>query len=322
MKNTPFIYQGKSGEIEFKGGLEKDTLWASLQQIADLFGIDKSGASRHIKNIYESGELEQSATVAKIATAQSEGERNVKRTIEYYNLDLVISVGYRVNSKTATAFRQWATKTLRQHILKGYTINKKQLAKNYGEFLEAVKSVEALLPEGEKVGAKDTLELVRLFADTWFSLDAYDRSVLPTVGASKKQIKVSAEELTEAITDLKKNLIKKKEASQLFAEERQKDAVAGIVGNVFQSVFGQDAYETLEEKAAHTLYFFVKNHPFTDGNKRSGAFAFIWFLNKAGLLRRDSLSPEALTALTLLVAESNPKDRDRVIGLILQILKR
>jgi prophage maintenance system killer protein len=182
--------------------------------------------------------------------------------------------------------------------------------------------VQKLLPNGAQVKAEDALELVKMFADTWLSLDAYDKASLPKSGASKKQTRVTAQELAEAIEQLKNDLLKKKEATELFARERNEDAISGIVGNVFQSVFGRDVYETLEEKSAHLLYFFVKDHPFTDGNKRSGAFAFVWFLNKAGLLRKDRITPEALTVLTLLVAESNPKDKDRVIGLILQLLKK
>jgi len=321
MKKEIIIYQTKQGEIEFKGDIQKETLWANLQQIADLFETNKSGISRHINNIYKSKELERESTVAKIATVQTEGKRTVEREIEYYNLDLILSVGYRVNSKVATKFRQWATKTLRQHIIKGYTINRKQIAKNYKEFLQVVESVKKLLPQGDQLKAQDALELIKLFAQTWLSLDAYDKSKLPKIGVSKKQVLITAEELTEALKQLKADLLKKQEASELFGQERNKDAIAGIVGTVFQSVFGRDAYETLEEKAAHLLYFIVKNHPFVDGNKRSGAFAFVWFLNKAGLLRKEKISPEALTALTLLVAESKPQDKERVIGLILQLLK-
>ncbi|MFZ5376530.1 MAG: RhuM family protein [Patescibacteria group bacterium] len=320
MKKDIIIYQSKQGEIEFRGDLEKETLWASLQQIADLFEIDKSGISRHIKNIYDTGELDIKATVAKIATVRTEGIRTVQREIEHYNLDLILSVGYRVNSKTATKFRQWATKTLRQHIIKGYTLNKKRLVKNHQEFLQAVQSLQILLPEGNKITAKDALELVKIFAGTWQSLDAYDKSTLPKVGSSKMQASLDSAELSQAIGALKQELIRKNEASELFAQEKQPDVVAGIIGNVFQSAFGRDAYETLEEKAAHLLYFFVKNHPFTDGNKRSGALAFVWFLNKVSLLRKDRISPETLTTLTLLVAESNPKDKEKVIGLILQLL--
>jgi prophage maintenance system killer protein len=319
MKKEIIIYQGHNGEILLKGDVKHDTLWASLDQIADLFGRDKSVVSRHIKNIFKDEELQKNSVVAFFATTASDGKTY---QVEYFNLDVILSVGYRVNSKIATKFRQWATKTLREHITKGYTLNKKVLAKNYDEFLQAVESVKKLLPTGGQVNAKDALELVKMFADTWFSLDAYDKSNLPKSGASKKQVRISSDELTKAIAGLKNNLQQKKEATELFAQERQADAIACIVGNVFQSVFGRDAYETLEEKAAHLLYFFVKNHPFTDGNKRSGAFAFVWFLNKAGLLRKDKMTPEVLTALTLLVAESNPKDKEQMIGLVLLLLKK
>jgi hypothetical protein len=316
------IYQTKSGSIEFKGDFTKETIWASLQQIADLFETDKSGISRHIRNIYQSGELFQKSTVAKIATVQTEGKRQIKREIEYYNLDLILSVGYRVNSKTATKFRQWATKTLREHVVNGYTINKKRLAKNYDKFMESVETVKRLLPRDEQVKAEDAIELVKMFASTWFSLEAYDKSSLPTFGLSKKQVLFTADELSDSLLKLKNNLLQKREASELFGQEIQGGSVSGIVGNVFQSAFGTDIYPTLEEKAAHLLYFIVKNHPFADGNKRSGAFAFVWFLNKAEILEKDSLTPPALTALTLLVAESDPKEKARMIALILQLLKR
>lgn len=319
MKKEIIIYQSKNGSLEFKGDFEKETIWASLQQIADIFGRDKSVVSRHIKNIFKDGELNQKSVVAFFATTASDGKTY---QVEYFNLDVILSVGYRVNSKTATKFRQWATKTLREHIVKGYTFNKKRLAKNYDEFLQAVETVKKLLPVGGQVKAEDALELVKMFAGTWFSLDAYDKQTFPKSGISKKQVRITAEELQNALVELKKDLLKKKEASELFGQERQKDAIKGIVGNVFQTVFGKDAYETVEEKAAHLLYFVVKNHLFSDGNKRSGAFSFVWFLNKAGILRKDKMSPEALTALTLLVAESNSKDKDKMIGLVLQLLKK
>jgi len=321
MKKEIIIYQSKSGKIEFKGDVQKETLWASLQQIADLFETDKSGISRHIKHIFQSKELEQKATVAKIATVKIEGKRKIKREIEYYNLDLILSVGYRVNSKTATKFRQWATKTLREHIVKGYTINKKRLTKNYREFLQTVELMRNLLPVNEKIKAVDALELVKMFSSTWFSLDAYDKLAFPKAGFTKKKICVVAEDLTKAILELKQDLQKKKEATDFFAKEREKDVIVGILGSVFQSIFNRDVYPTLEEKAAHLLYFIVKNHPFIDGNKRSGAFAFVWFLNRAGILKKDKISPEALTVLTLFIAESDTKDKDRIIGLVLQLLK-
>jgi len=205
-------------------------------------------------------------------------------------------------------------------LLQGYTINKKRIGKNYEKFMQAVADVKALLPAGNKVKTEDVLELISAFAGTWFSLDAYDTDRLPQRGASKKQVECTAEELEKALKELKKDLIKKKEATDIFGQERSKDGMKGIVGNIFQSAFGKDVYSSAEEKAAHLLYFMVKNHPFVDGNKRSGAFAFVWFLRKAGLLRA-SLTPEALTALTLLLAESSPKDKDKMIGLTLLLLQ-
>lgn len=316
MKKEIILYQSKQGEIAFRGDMKKETIWANQAQIVDLFDVDQSVVSRHIRNIFKDSEIEEKSNMQKMHSANSD------KPVVFYSLDVILSVGYRTNSKVAIEFRKWATKTLRRHILDGYTINKRRIAKNYDEFLRAVESVKKLLPQGGQVKADDALELVKMFASTWLSLDAYDKSKLPDSGATKTQVKIAAGELEKAIADLKQSLQKKKEATELFAQERQGDAISGIVGNVFQSLFGRDAYETLEEKAAHLLYFFVKNHPFSDGNKRSGAFAFVWFLNKTGLLRRDKMSPEALTALTLLVAESNPKDKEKMIGLVLQLLKK
>lgn len=320
--NEIIVYQASSGAVEVRIDKNQETIMLTQQQVGQLFDVQKAAISKHIKNIFDTGELDKDSTVSILETVQTEGKRKIKRKIEYYNLDLILSIGYRVNSVNATKFRQWATKTLRQHIVKGYTINKKRLGKNYDEFLQAVETVKKLLPSGDRLKAQDALELVKLFANTWLSLDAYDKSALPKSGATKKEVRITAEDLSRALAELKQNLIKQKEATELFGQEKQKDSISGIVGNVFQSVFGRNAYETVEEKAAHFLYFFVKNHPFTDGNKRSGAFAFVWFLDKAGILRKEKMSPEALTALTLLVAESNPKDKERIIGLILQLLKR
>ena len=315
------IYQGKSGAIQFRGDFDRGTIWANLNQIAELFERDKSVISRHIKNIFQSGELAEKATVAKIATVQKEGTRRIKREIEFYNLDVIISVGYRVDSRNATQFRIWATKVLKQHLLEGYTINRNRIGQNYEKFMQAVSEIKALLPSGNKVTPEDVLELINAFAGTWFSLDAYDTDSFPQMGSTKKKVIFTAEELSGALRRLKQDLITKKQATELFAQERSKDGIESIVGNVLQAAFGKDLYPSSEKKAAHLLYFMVKNHPFVDGNKRSGAFSFVWFLRKTGLLRA-SLTPEALTALTLLVAESSPKDKEKMIGLVLLLLKK
>ncbi len=315
------IYQGKSGAIEFRGDFDKETIWGTQKQIAELFGVNSQAITKHIKNIYKERELEENQTCSILEQVQKEGQKTVKRKLNFYNLDMIISIGYRINSRHATEFRIWATKTLKQHILEGYTINKKRIEQNYEKFMQAVADVKALLPSGNRVTTEDVLELINAFAGTWFSLDAYDTDTFPKTGLTKKKVRFTADELSEALQELKRDLIAKKQATDLFGQERSKDTVEGIIGNVFQTAFGKDVYPSAEKKGAHLLYFMIKNHPFTDGNKRSGAFAFVWFLRKAGLLRA-SLTPEALTALTLLIAESKPKDKDKMVGLVLLLLKK
>lgn len=316
------IYQTKSGAIELQADKPAETFWTTQAQIAQIFNTTPQNITLHLKNIFKEGELSRRATCKDSLQVQKEGARTVARKQKFYNLDAVISVGYRINSKRATAFRQWATKTLRSHIVDGYTINKKRLAHNYEAFLNVVDQIKGLLPSGGAVDAGSAMELVKMFASTWLSLDAYDKSNLPKSGATKKQVEFTAEELQSALGKLKNDLVTKREATTLFATQRGGQSVAGIVGNIFQTFGGEDLYPTVEEKAAHLLYFMVKNHPFVDGNKRSGAFAFVWFLKGAGLLNPARLSAEALTALTLFVAESHPKDKERMVGLVLMLLKR
>ncbi|MCK5027633.1 MAG: virulence protein RhuM/Fic/DOC family protein, partial [Candidatus Pacebacteria bacterium] len=277
------IYQAKNGAIELRGDISHDTIWATQAQMAKMFGVNSPAITKHIKNIYKEKELFQNSTCSKMEQVRMEGKREVKRTVEIYNLEVLIAVGYRINSVVGTKFRQWATKTLREHITKGYTVNRKQIGKNYDEFMKAVEDIQLLLPEHVTLDPKNILELIKEFAGTWVSLDAYDKDELVVRGASKKRVKITSAELLDVIDDLKKVLMKKGEATDMFAAERAHGSVEGIVGNVVQSFGGRSVYPTIEEKAAHLLYFMVKNHPFTDGNKRSGAFAFVWFLRKAGV---------------------------------------
>ena len=316
--NQVIIYQTPSGALELRGDFERESILATLDQIATVFGRDKSVISRHLKNIFKETELNRNSVVAKIATTAADGKTY---QVEYYNLDAILSVGYRVNSKTATLFRQWATKTLREHITKGYTINRRRIAKNYDAFMKAVADIQTLLPEHIALDPKAVLELIKEFASTWVSLDAYDKEELKPFGITKKAITLSGIELTKAIANLKLELHKKGETTEMFAQERQKGSIEGIVGNVMQSLGGKSLYPTAEEKAAHLLYFMVKNHPFTDGNKRSGAFAFVWFLRKAKVKGGRNINPASLTALTLLIAESNPKKKDQMVALVTQLLK-
>ena len=310
------IYQAKNGAIALKSDANKETIWASLNQIAELFGRDKSVISRHIKNILKDEELTKDSVVAKNATTALDGKTY---QVDFYNLDLIISVGYRVNSKVATHFRKWSTQVLKQHITQGYTTNQKVLAHNKQQFLKTLNDLKILTHENTRVEAKDILSLIESFSNTFFTLENFDKNNFPKKGEIS-EVKASAEDLKNDIQLLKAELIKKGEASKLFAQEKKQDSLEGIYGNVFQSVFGQDAYPSTEEKAAHLLYFIVKNHPFNDGNKRSGAFAFIWLLQKANYNFIHKISPETLTALTLLIATSDPNEKDKMIGLILLLL--
>jgi len=320
-KKGVVIYQSKSGAIELKGDFSKETFWATQAQIAEMFDVTPQNVTLHLGNIFKDKELEIKATCKESLQVQIEGKRKIERNVKLYNLDAIIAVGYRINSTVGTKFRQWATKTLRTHIVDGYTINRSRIGKNYDAFMKSVGDIQALLPEHVMLDPKSVLELIKEFASTWVSLDAYDKESLTAIGSTKKAVKLGGEELVEAISHLRSELMKNKEATEIFARERKSGSVEGIVGNVMQSFGKKSLYPTIEEKAANLLYFIVKDHPFVDGNKRSGAFAFIWFLRKAKAKNMQSINPGALTALTLLVAESTPTKKDQVVALITQILK-
>src|SRR3989344_1221675 len=315
-KNNIVIYQAKNGAIELRGDFTRETIWATQKQIADLFGVDQSVVSRHIKNIFKDGEIEEKSNMQKMHNANSD------KPVILYSLDVILGVGYRTNSKVAIEFRKWATKTLRNYIVEGYAVNKNRIAKNYARFLSVVEDIKKLLPSGSATDSKDVVELVSLFADTWLSLDAYDKELLPKGKLTKKKVGLTVEKISDSLRELKRNLLEKEEANDIFGTERNQGSVSGIIGNVMQSFGGKEVYPTAEEKAAHLLYFMVKNHPFIDGNKRSGAFAFVWFLQQAKILDVSKLTPSALTALTIMVAESDPSHKEKVVKLILNLISR
>ncbi len=321
-KNNVVIYQTKSGAIELRGDFTRETVWATQAQIAQLFDVTPQNVTLHLNNIFKDKELNIKATCKESLQVQIEGKRTVERTIKFYNLDAIIAVGYRINSVMGTNFRIWATKTLRGYIVDGFAINKNRITKNYSQFLSVVEDIKKLLPASSTMGPGDAIELISLFADTWLSLDAYDRELFPKGKLTKKKVSLTSEKISKDLAELRKILIEKGEATDIFGHERSIGSVSGIVGNVMQSFGGNELYPTVEEKAAHLLYFMVKNHPFIDGNKRSGAFAFVWFLKQANILDIQKLTPSALTSLTVLVAESDPKHKDKIILLVLQLLKK
>lgn len=322
IKNNVVIYQAKSGAIELRGDFSHETVWANRMQMSEMFGVNPQAITKHIQNVYKEEELQRLSTSSKMELVQDESGRTVKRSVDIYNLDMLIAVGYRINSVTGTKFRQWATKTLRNYIVEGFVVDKKRIAKNYTQFLSVVDDIKKLLPAGSAVEAKDAVELISLFADTWLSLDAYDRELLPVTKLTKKKVNFTAEKISKDLVELRDTLIEKGEATDVFGNERHKGSISGIVGNVMQSFGGQEVYPTVEEKAANLLYFMVKNHPFIDGNKRSGAFAFVWFLKETKMLDIKKLTPSALTAITVLVAESDPNDKEKIIKLILNIISK
>ncbi len=312
------IYQNQSGAIDFKGDLKKETIWATQAQIAEVFDIDRSVVTKHINNLFKENELEKKSVCAKFAHTASDGKTY---QVDFYNLDVILSVGYRTNSRKAIKFRQWATKTLKEFLVHGYVLNKKQIFKNYDQFIKNVENIQSLLPAHITLDPKNILDLVKEYAVTWKKLDQYDRDDLNKKGETKKNIVLQGKELFSAIQSLKIELLRKNEATDIFANERSIGNIEGIVGNVMQSFSGKMLYETLEEKASHLLYFMVKNHPFTDGNKRSGAFAFMWFLRKFGVKGSKHINPTGLTALTLLIAESDPAHKDKMVALVVELLK-
>jgi len=320
-ENKLVIYQAENGAIELRGDSSAETIWASQKQMAEVFGVDVRTINDHIQNIFSSEELNEDPTIRKFRIVQVEGDREVTRDVSHYNLDMIISVGYRVNSKTATSFRKWATQTLKQHITQGYTINEKLLKQRESQYLQAIADIKKIAGQGEMLDTDHVLDIIATFSRTWFSLQSYDQENVPNKGVTQKDLDLDVDTLYADIAKLKKDLTARGEATELFAQEKTDQALAGIVGNIMQSAFGKDAYPTLEEKAAHLLYFVVKNHVFNDGNKRTGAFCFVWFLRQAGIDFGHAITPEALTALTLLVAQSDPKDKERVVGLILLMFR-
>lgn len=318
MKKEFEIYKTVDNEVVIQVEFEQDTVWLSQNQMAELFNQTKQNISLHINNCYKEGELDRVATVKESLTVQKEGKRTVRRKINLYNLDVIISVGYRVKSNRGTQFRQWATQRLKDYLIKGYAINQRRIEQNKIEFLKTIEDLK-LLSSYTTLEAKDILSLIQSFSDTWFNLEQFDKESFPKL-SNQVSVAYKAEELEKDLQKLKQELIRKNEASELFAQEKREGSFKGIFNTIFQTAFGVDAYDSIEEKAAHLLYFIVKNHPFTDGNKRSAAFSFIWFLHKSDLDFINKISPETLTTLTILIAQSNPDDKDKMIGMILLLL--
>ncbi len=317
------IYETDDSRIEVR--LAQESIWLTQQQMAGLFDKDVRTISEHVQTIYRTGELERDGTVRKFRIVRQEGKRQVRRAIDHYNLDMVISVGYRVNSIQGTRFRIWATSRLREYLLKGYAIDRHRLEQNALELEQALKLVRKAAASTELDGqlGRGLVEIVSRYTQTFLWLQRYDEGLLEApVGHSGGRLPSFKEAMSD-LQVLKQTLISRGEATELFARPRD-DGLAAILGNLNQSAFGEPVYPTIESKAAHLLYFVIKNHPFVDGNKRSAAFLFVDFLHRNGRLLdaggQPVINDTGLAALTLLVAESDPKQKEILIRLIMNLL--
>ena len=318
--NSIVIFE--SGDQPVQVRLEGETVWLSLQQLAELFERDKSVISRHLRNIYDSGELTREATVAKNATVQKEGNREVLREIESYNLDAIISVGYRVNSTRATRFRQWATGVLRQHLVEGYSLNQQRLKERGIAFEQALDLLSRTLANQQLVSTEGqaVLQVIADYARSWSLLQGYDEQSL--TGQTGKQSGMRALDLNEvlaAIAQLRTELIRKGEATALFGQLRG-EGLASSIATIEQGFGDELFYPNVASRAAHLLYFVIKNHPLADGNKRTGSFLFLWYLRlNQHLLARPVerlINDNTLVALALLVAESKPDQKELMVRLV------
>ncbi|OGH84189.1 MAG: hypothetical protein A2261_00165 [Candidatus Magasanikbacteria bacterium RIFOXYA2_FULL_44_8] len=327
-KNTNLvIYTTPQKDVTIPVQIDRDTVWLSQKQMAELFQKDRKTITEHIGNVFKEGELAKNSVCRNFQHTATDGKTY---DVALYNLDVIISVGYRVKSQNGTRFRIWATSVLRDHILKGFTINQNRIKQNselkLKELEAAIKLFKTAIDKKQlnQSESDGLLRVITDYANSWVLLQKYDEGKLKLVGGSKKGNVFAFETVVEMIEQLKNDLAKKREASELFGAQRG-HALQSIVGSIAQSFGGKDLYGSVEEKAANFLYLLIKDHPFSDGNKRIGSFLFIAFLAKNRCLTNKKgerkINDNALVALALLVAESDPKEKEIMIALITNLLK-
>lgn len=311
-----FIYKTKDAHIDVQ--IKSETVWLSLSQMAQLFERDKSVISRHLNNIFKEGELERDSVVANFATTAADGKMY---KVDYYNLDSIISVGYRVNSKRGIQFRQWATQKLKDYLIQGYSLNHQKMTHEGLKKIQKIINLIAKTLQSQSLvdeRGTDVFSLILSYSKTWSLLFKYDENELEIPKGFPAKSTLTYEEALEAVHDLKSQLIECEQASSLFGQHQSKQ-VEGILGNIEQTFAGQSLYPSLQEKAAHLLYFIIKDHPFSDGNKRIGTFLFLLYLRKQGVTL-TIFNDSTLVSLALLVAESDPTDKEIMIRLITNLL--
>ncbi len=323
--NQIIIYQTEDGETLIDVTLEQDTVWLSQSQMIELFKSSKQNISLHINNIFKEGELEREATVKESLTVQNEGKRAVKRKTEQYSLDVIISVGYRVKSKRGTQFRIWANKVLKEYLTKGYALNEKRLQEKSQQFEDLKQTVRLMsnVIGTQSLSSDEANLLLKFITDYTYALDIldkYDHRKLSIEAIHNQQSFIATyDEAMKAIQGLKDKF----GGSRLFGNEKDESFRSSIT-TIYQSFGGQELYPSIEEKAANFLYFVVKNHSFSDGNKRIAAFLFVWFLEKNNILYREDrtkrIADNALVALTLMIAESKPEEKDIIVQVVVNLI--
>ena len=324
-KGEIIIYKSPDNKINVNVSLKNETVWLDAHKIAQIFDVNRPAIVKHVNNIYKLGELNESLTCSKMEQVAADGKI---RKMNIYNLDMIISVGYRVNSKRATQFRVWATNTLKNYLVKGYAINEKRLLEAQNKFNELQNAVDFLRQKSKyELMAGQEQEILNLLADyskTLTLLEQYDTEKVVLSKKGKAEFVLDHKLATNVISEIKKELQIKNEASEMFGTEPH-NKLEGLLGNIRQTFDGKELYSSIEEKASNLLYFIIKDHPFIDGNKRIGSFLFVYFLDRNKYLYRETgekkINDNALTALSLLIAVSDPKEKDKLIKIITNLIK-
>ncbi len=319
------IYRAEDNTVQLDVRMENETVWLTQKQMADLFGVKKAAISKHVSNIFSQGELIPEATVSKMETVQIEGKRTIVRYMDYYNLDMILSIGYRVNSKRAIAFRQWSTKILKEFIVKGYAINEKLRREQLSDLRQLVQIVGRTVQSKAVESEDETQAIFDVVLDYTYALDTldnYDYERLTVKETTpEERFHATYENAMQTISALREKF----GGSTLFGNEKD-DSFKSSIGQIYQTFGGKDLYPSVEEKAAMLLYLVTKNHSFSDGNKRIAATLFLWFLNNNGILYREDgtkrLADNTLVALTLMIAESRTEEKDTMVKVVVNLINQ
>lgn len=325
LNNEIVIYQSEDGKTVLDVRVEDDTVWLSQQQMSELFQTDRTVISRHIRNIYKDGELEEISTCAKNAQVRMEGNRMVTRSIPYYNLDMIISVGYRVNSIRGVKFRQWASSVLKQYLIKGYAVNESMRKKQVAELRQLVQMLGRTLRNSPDPLKEEQSALVDVVVDYTYALDTLDDYDYQRLGIKNTTAHGAFRATYEGAMQEIRQLREKFGGSALFGNEKD-DSFRSSIGQIYQTFDGMELYPSVEEKAAMLLYLVVKNHSFSDGNKRIAATLFLWFMNNNGILYREDgtkrIADNTLVAITLMIAESRTEEKDVMVSVVVNLINK